>query len=206
VCLKTASGFGGSNAAIVLRRGEGEKDIAATAPGPTIRETAAVTITPDGRAFGEMIRERFKALASPDMKFYKMDDLSKLAYVATSGLLAQTGPLKEKYRPDEIGIILANRVASLDTDTRHCRHIEQNGDEASPAVFVYTLPNVAAGEVSIRHKIQGETTFFIDADADRAEGYARLLLGRGDLKAAICGWCDLMGDDFAANMKLLETE
>jgi 3-oxoacyl-(acyl-carrier-protein) synthase len=206
VCVKTASGFGGSNAAIVLRKGEGEDKIAAD-PETLIRKTAAVSITPDGRPFGEMIRERFRALESPDMKFFKMDDLSRLAYVAAGELLGGAN-LKEKYRSGEIGIVLANRSASLDTDTRHCLQMEENGDEVSPAVFVYTLPNVSAGEVSIRHKIQGESTFFIQPGPEDTfvEDYARMLLRRGYLKAVIFGWCELSGEDFAAEMTLLETE
>jgi 3-oxoacyl-(acyl-carrier-protein) synthase len=206
VCVKTASGFGGCNAAIVLRKGEGKARVAAGSV-PVIRKTAAVNISPDGRPFGEMIRERFRALESPDMKFFKMDDLSKLAYVATCELLSSTC-LSDKYRSDETGIVLANRSASLDTDTRHCLQMRENGDEVSPAVFVYTLPNVSAGEVSIRHKIQGESTFFIEPRPENTfvEDYARILLRRGYLKAVICGRCELLGEDFSANLTLLETE
>ncbi len=205
VCIKTASGFGGCNAAIVLRKGsaQGRLPVAEN----RVVETAQTTIHPDGRPFAKMIRERFRALESPDPKFFRMDDLSKLAYVAAAELLNNKN-LKEKYTPDQIGIVLTNRSASLDTDRRHARQIEINGDEASPAVFVYTLPNVSAGEVSIRHKIQGESTFFIsnDPNATTAEDYARMLLRQGHLRAVICGRCELLGEDFAAEMKLLETE
>ncbi len=208
VCIKTASGFGGCNAAIVLRKSDGNEAVASfPSPKPVIHKTARVRIVSDGRPFGEMIRERFKALESPDMKFFRMDDLSKLAYVAVGELL-RSADLKEKYDTDEIGMVLANRSASLDTDRRHLEQIEKNGDEVSPAVFVYTLPNVSAGEVSIRHKIQGETTFFIENDpADPfTENYARMLLNGGYLKAVIYGRCELSGEDFDAEMTLLETK
>ncbi len=226
VCVKTASGFGGCNAAVVLRKNGGD-DVAtpsAKADGngleefsfhrglkpsglQNVREIATVSIAPDGRPFGEMIRERFRALESPDMKFFRMDDLSRLAYVAAGELLRGVD-LKEKYNPDEIGLVLANRSSSLDTDRRHIEQIECNGDEVSPAVFVYTLPNVCAGEVSIRHKIQGETTFFIEDDPDGVfvEEYARMLLRRGYLKAVIYGRCELSGENFDAIMTLLETK
>ena len=85
------------------------------------------------------------------MKFYKMDNLCKLGYVAAGYLLKDTN-----YRPEEIGIILANASASLDTDCRHQAIINKEGDKAaSPAVFVYTLPNVVLGEICIRHKNSG---------------------------------------------------
>lgn len=204
-CVKTASGFGGCNAATVLRRGGGKSP--AAIPAREIMETAEVRIVPDGRPFGEMIRERFRALESPDPKFFRMDDLSKLACVAAGELLGGAN-LKGKYPPDRIGTVMMNGSASLDTDRRHVRHTERNGDEASPAIFVYTLPSVAAGEVSIRHRIQGESTFFIDGDpaAGTAEEYARMLLRRGHLDAVICGRCELLGEGFAAEMKLLETK
>jgi 3-oxoacyl-(acyl-carrier-protein) synthase len=208
-CIKTASGFGGCNAAVVLRKTDGGTKNSSTKAAsaenePAIRHTVSVRIAPDGRPFGEMIRERFKALESPDAKFFKMDDLSRLAYVAAGELLRDTD-IKDKYRPDEIGIVLANRSASLDTDIRHCEQMEQNGDDVSPAVFVYTLPNVAAGEVSIRHKLQGEATFFIQNSPDTfVEDYARMLLRRGHLKAVVCGWCELLGEEFEVEMKLLE--
>lgn len=202
-CLKTASGFGGCNAALVLSRREtasGLKEVETD-----IRQTARCRIEPDGRPFAEMIRERFKALGSPDMKFYKMDDFCKLGYVAAAELLKDAA-LAEKYAPSEIGIVLANRSGSLDTDIRHCEVMKENGDEVSPAVFVYTLPNVLAGEIAIRHKLQGECTFFIQDPPDNrfTEEYARGLLRRGRLKAVVCGWCDLVGEDFLAEMKLLE--
>lgn len=212
VCVKTASGFGGCNAAIVLRkadfdRTDGNTKPVPAKPEPVIRKTASMYILPDGRPFGEMIRERFKALESPDAKFFKMDDLSKLGYVAAGELLSGRDH-EVKYTPDRIGIVLANRSASLDTDLRHCAQMEQNGDEVSPAVFVYTLPNVAAGEISIRHKIQGESTFFIqdNSDTSQVEDYARMLLRRGYLDAVIYGRCELLGRDFAAEMTLLETK
>ncbi len=208
VCVKTASGFGGCNAAIVLRKTEGESaKVAPKGSKPTIYETGSVHIVPDGRPFGEMIRERFKALESPNMKFFKMDALCKLGYVAAEELL-RNADIANKYMPEEIGIVLANVSSSLDTDIRHCLQIEQNGEDVSPAVFVYTLPNVVAGEISIRHKIQGENTFFIQTtpSIDFLESYARMILKRGYLKAVIYGWCELLGEEFDAKLILLETK
>jgi 3-oxoacyl-(acyl-carrier-protein) synthase len=213
VCVKTASGFGGCNAAVVLRKTSGNTVGPPTPPTPPIgvtrqhdagvKETARVTILPDGRPFGEMIRERFRAQGGGDMKFFRMDNLAKLACVAAGELLAGAG-ITEKYTPDRVGIVLANSSASLDTDLRHCAQMVANGDEVSPAVFVYTLPNVAAGEVSIRHKIQGEATFFIDSDADRTVEYARMLVRGGRMDAVICGRCELLGEAFEAELILLE--
>ena len=138
------------------------------------------------------------------MKFYKMDDLCKLGYTAAEYLLQE-----KNFQPEEIGILLANSVASLDTDIRHQIIIDREGDHAaSPAVFVYTLPNVVAGEICIRHKIQGENTFFIEKeyDADKLERYARIVMEKNKLKACIIGWCNLLQKQYKADFKLIEVQ
>ena len=89
------------------------------------------------------------------MKFYKMDDLCKLGYVAAEYLLKDKTFAHWKWE-----CYLPTPTSSLHTDIRHQQLIDQDGDRAaSPAVFVYTLPNVVSGEICIRHKIQGETPF-----------------------------------------------
>ena len=205
-CVKTASGFGGCNAAIVLA-GEG-CGISAFVPADACRivERAAYRLPQSPRPFGEFIREEFRALDAPNMKFYKMSDLSKALYVAVERLLREA-PLDERIAPTEVALVLSNRASSLDTDLEHQRILDEGTEPASPAVFVYTLPNVAAGEACIRHGIQGDNTFFIDDEDDGlAERYARLSLGQGRARAAICGRCELLGGEWEVALKLLETE
>lgn len=198
--VKTASGFGGCNAAAVLIRDEGGARKDATSA--EWRESAEVRIEPDGRPFAEMIRAGFKALEAPDMKFYKMDDLSKLGYVASCRLLGGSR-LAERYAPERIAVVLGNSSASLDTDLRHLADLSKG--EVSPAVFVYTLPNIVAGQIQIRHGLKGETAFFIERDgAERAERYARQLIGQGRADAVVTGRCELLGERFEARLKLLE--
>lgn len=220
-CIKTASGFGGCNAAIVLTKAATNfrypclyfKDSSDTA----FRTTATVSIensqlcindTPvlssSAPDFASFIREAYKNLGESYMKFYKMDDLCKLGYTAAAYLLKGTN-----FLPEEIGIVLANAASSLDTDIRHQVIIDRDGDKAaSPAVFVYTLPNVVAGEICIRHKIQGENTFFIEEvyNPARLEQYARIVMAKGGLKACITGWCELLGAEYKAEFKLIEIQ
>lgn len=214
-CVKTVSGFGGCNAALVLTR-QSVATNTTLPPMPEVREVARIDIA-DGcvRCNGEevfadrdtdfptFIRAAFRATGESNMKFFKMDDLAKLAYTASLYLL------KDKhYDAQRIGSILANRSASLHTDARHQQQIDEGGDEAaSPATFVYTLPNVAAGEVCIRHKLQNESTFFIQPSPDMGflQTYARDVMRRGDLDACITGWCELDGNNYEASLTLIET-
>lgn len=216
-CIKTASGFGGCNAALVLslpdihlKQKEDSpafcKAVAESANTVTIKpgviETQGTAIFNSSETdFAPFIREAYKHLGENNMKFYKMDNLCKLGYVAAGYLLKDTN-----YRPEEIGIILANASASLDTDCKHQAIINKEGDKAaSPAVFVYTLPNVVLGEICIRHKIQGENTFFVcqQSDASSLEDYARIVMAKGKLRTCIIGWCELLDGHYQAEFKQL---
>ncbi|WP_288242512.1 beta-ketoacyl synthase N-terminal-like domain-containing protein [uncultured Bacteroides sp.] len=216
-CVKTASGFGGCNAAIVLTIPEYQKQSMKKQTMATIHTTATVSIENSGLRmngatifsssapdFAQFIREAYKNTGGSNLKFYKMDDLCKLGYIAAEYLL------KEKnFQPEEIGILLANSASSLNTDIHHQAIINQGGDHAaSPTVFVYTLPNVVAGEICIRHKIQGENTFFIEKefDAGKLEEYARIVMEKGKLKACITGWCNFLKGEYKADFKLIEVQ
>ena len=55
------------------------------------------------------------------MKFYKMDDLCKMGYVAAEYLL------KDKtFAPLEMGMLLANSTSSLHTDIRPVSYTHRN--------------------------------------------------------------------------------
>lgn len=228
-CIKTASGFGGCNAAVVFAL-ETATEKEPVKKKETIKEKACTEalitrhciiregkITVDGiclfesdarDAFAAFIRSAFKLLDEQNMKFYKMDNLCKLGYVAAAYLLKDRF-LNEKYAPEEIGIILSNSSSSLDTDCKHQEIIDEKGDqEASPAVFVYTLPNVVAGEICIRYKIQGENTFFISKDEskEQLEAYCRFLLDKHLLKVCIFGRCELLGNQYHADFYLMEKQ
>jgi len=90
-------------------------------------------------------------------RFHKMDNLSKLGWLANEVLL-QHSFKKDKYKPEDIGIVLSNASSSLDTDIKY---YETTKTMASPALFVYTLPNIVIGEISIWHHFKGENAFFI---------------------------------------------
>lgn len=140
------------------------------------------------------------------MKFYKMDDLSKAAYIAVEYLLRGC-PITGKYASTDVAVVLENRSSSLDTDLAHQRIVNEHHPEgASPAVFVYTLPNVAVGEICIRNHIQGENTFFVEGSGATAEWYAHRLVERGTARAVIYGVCDFMKGEYHVKLNLLEAK
>jgi hypothetical protein len=151
---------------------------------------------------GELVSAAYLRFDCQYPKFYKMDPLSRLGWIATEILL---GPGWDTtiYRPQDIAIVLSNANSSLDTDRRYNETIR---DIPSPSVFVYTLPNIVIGEISIRHGIKGESAFFLSPSFDPVllANYTRLLLRQGIANAAIVGWVDLLGDDYKAALFLIE--
>ena len=213
-CLKTASGFGGTNAAVLLSFGT---------PAPASAKKTSSALNPVRRVqisqgqvnvdetsvfvssqtdFHTFSREAFKSRGESNMKFYKMDDLCKLGYLASAWLLDGI-----EYGEEECGIVMSGKYGCLDTDIRHQQIIDSEGDSsASPAVFVYTLPNVVAAEISIRHHIKGENIWFWSEDKTMSDikKYASILAASRDLKYCIAAHIDFINGDYFAIFELLE--
>jgi len=134
-------------------------------------------------------------------KFYKMDNLSKLGWLATEVLL-QNMDLKT-YQPHDVGIVLTNKSSSLDTDFKYFETVKTI---ASPALFVYTLPNIVIGEISIRHQLKGENVLFVTKKFDIGFmlQYVQGLFTAGSVQSCICGWLEYFGTTIEAAMYLVE--
>ncbi len=127
-------------------------------------------------------------------KFYKMDLYSKAALITTEMLINNGGPELENIKGAETGVVLSNATGSLATDRKHQDTIsEENGWFPSPAVFVYTLPNIMAGEVCIRYGITGEQIFFISGNFDPGlmEFYIKSMFDDHLINQCLGGWIDL---------------
>jgi hypothetical protein len=137
-------------------------------------------------------------------KFYKMDNLSKLGWL-TSEILLKDSKKRGRYQPEEVGVVLANSNSSLDDDIKYFDSVK---DIASPSLFVYTLPNIVIGEICIRNHFKGEHAFFIqdNFDAGYIAQQVKYLLNNNILKACICGWVDVLEQDYKAGLFLVEKQ
>jgi hypothetical protein len=135
-------------------------------------------------------------------KFYKMDNLSKLGWLTAEILLKDTFN-HNNYQPEETGIILANASSSLDDDIKYWDSVK---DVASPSLFVYTLPNIVIGEISIRNHFKGEHAFFIQEkfDTEFITQQVNYLLDKNILEACICGWVEVLAEDYKVVLYLVE--
>jgi hypothetical protein len=138
----------------------------------------------------DFMLEAYSTLKISYPKFYKMDRLSKLGFLAAEILLSG---LQKKWEASQIALVLSNSNSSLDTDIRYWDTVKTI---ASPSLFVYTLPNIVAGEICIRHGIKGENLFFVSPqfDAEWMASYVDLLLSNGRTKYCLAGWIDVLSD------------
>lgn len=140
-------------------------------------------------------------------KFFKMDTLSKLGFIASELLLNIEGNRSFEPREDR-AVILFNRNASLQADT-HYQSTIQDPEHffPSPAAFVYTLPNIVTGEIAIRNKYFGETSFIVIDDYDEQIIMKNLYIAFQDpvTTSIIGGWVDCSDEEhFEARIFLME--
>jgi len=163
-----------------------------------------VIFTSTGNTLDFFLEEAFSYLSPSYPKFYKMDRLSKLGFLA-SEMLLKDNLLLPRYAPDEVALVLANASSSLDTDLRFAESIKAI---PSPALFVYTLPNIVAGEICIRQGITGENAFFVfpEFDAEQMADYVARVMASEKTCACIGGWIEVMGEHHDVFLYLVEKE
>lgn len=155
-------------------------------------------------SFGSFAKAYYRELGLKYPKFHKMDNLSKLGFLAAESLLQEVESF-EGVDKAKTGIFLSNAYSCLDTDERYYNSIT---DIPSPGLFVYTLPNILIGEICIRHKITGEHAFFLSEQFDLAFvcQYVTDLFRRGQLEGALVGWVEYYDVNCQAFLMWLEPQ
>ncbi len=177
---------------------------------------AHVSITPERVVVGEKILnfdsvgadllvEIYRKMVGDYPKFFKMDPLARLGFVATELLLAEETPRKTDC--EDRAVVFFNRSGSLADDVEYQKTIGEDGFFPSPAVFVYTLPNIVTGEVAIRNKYYGETSFYVLEGKD--EKVMKEIVGQTFqdpvTKSVIAGWLECSDPEhFEAELYLME--
>ncbi len=158
-------------------------------------------------SMSEFLTEAYKYLEISYPKFHKMDALCKLGVLCTEVALKDTLFLSNNPL-DKIAVVLSNASSSLETDRQHQHAIEDKSNYfPSPAVFVYTLPNIIIGEIAIKYKITGENAFFVSEkpDADLLVSYTEALFNE-EMRAAVCGWVEVDNGAYEAFIFLAEIQ
>ena len=159
----------------------------------------------DGQ-FSDFIKNAYKNFEVNYPKFFKMDNLSKLSFLAAELVLNKAVIPEEE---NDIAIVFANQSASLDTDVKYQESIaDKENYFPSPAVFVYTLPNICVGEISIKHKLQSENAFFVfdSYNSEFMSNYANSLIQSNKAEKVLCGWVEFFQDNYKAVVYLVENK
>lgn len=223
--IKMLSGFGGCNATIWAAKSPERENIALSQKEQQEREfttTHTIRITPEevildqrkiwegkeelgkqeGLEHHSLLTSLYKQMIGDYPKFYKMDGLSRLGFVASEILLnAEKGETdKEK------AIIFFNHSSSIASDRNYKESIKDKDNYfPSPSIFVYTLPNIVTGEIAIRNHFHGETSFFILPDKDKKMMEEILQASCRDVqsKSFLTGWIDYEDErHFEAELKI----
>lgn len=184
--IKQLSGFGGCNATLYAQyvgvkpqefsdsktNGGGSANISYS-----VKKKHRVHITPqgvwlDGKVFAidkegkqsSLLTALYKQIIGNYPKYYKMDGLFRLGFIASELLLKaerDEGSFTEDTNKTR-AIVFFNRSSSIASDKKYLASIvEKDNYFPSPSVFVYTLPNIVTGEIAIRNGYHGETSFYI---------------------------------------------
>lgn len=214
--IKMISGFGGCNASMLVSKGEAKMHSNSITK-CSYKVTHHIIITTKQVILDDLvllediaglsITSVYKRFVDDYPKFYKMDMLSRLGFVASELLLkAENSKMHEGL--EDRAIILFNSSSSIDSDLKYQKSIEDDKNFfPSPSVFVYTLPNIVTGEIALRHRYYGETSFYILPYRNEIQMRDILLSSTLDpsTSSILTGWLDYYADNnYIADLKLIE--
>lgn len=223
--IKMLSGFGGCNATIWAAKKPERENIALSQIEQQNREfttTHTIRITPEevildqrklwegkkelgeqeGAGHHSLLTSLYRQMIGNYPKFYKMDGLSRLGFVASEILLNAEKGETDKER----AIIFFNHSSSIASDRNYKESINDKDNYfPSPSIFVYTLPNIVTGEIAIRNHFHGETSFFIlpDKDERMMEEILQASCRDDQSKSFLTGWINYEDErHFEADLKI----
>lgn len=156
--------------------------------------------------FATFLLNLYKEINLNYPKFFKMDTLCKLGILATEFAIQNNSEFKNCEK-EKTSIFISNSSSSIETDRAHLKSISDKKQYfPSPAVFVYTLPNIIIGEIAIKHKITGENVFFVTETFDEKlmHSYASIALQNNHTANALCGWINVDGNEYEAFVYYIE--
>lgn len=220
--LKMLSGFGGCNAAVwASKSGEAcDTEHAAVA----YRVSHNIRITPrsaelDGKEIEleatdsetdgtDMLTALYRQKVGGYPKFYKMDKLCRLGFLATELLLKAENRRAEE--TETRAVVFFNHSSSVYSDRKYMQSIaDAENYFPSPSVFVYTLPNIVTGEVAMRNNMHGETSFYLlDGRDDKLMGDVfETTFADGVTESIVGGWIDYEDENnFVADINIMVKE
>lgn len=157
-----------------------------------------------------MLTELYRANVGDWPKFFKMDTLSKVGFLTSELLLKDLGcnfKGGEEYARSR-AVVLFGTTASLCADRNYQETIQDKENYyPSPALFVYTLPNIVTGEIAIRNHYRGETSFYVldGYDVSAMAFHLQCAFQDRETESVLAGWVDSnSNDDFRCFFTLVD--
>ena len=204
--VKLLSGFGGINAAVCWTHTEDTTEAESVQKADKQWNTVAENSIPHD----EPVESLYRREIGDYPKFYKMDRLSRLGFAAVQMLLKKAKEQKPAFLLDteRCGILLANHWSSVHNDRQYQQTIaDKQNYFPSPALFVYTLPNIVTGETAIYNHLFGETMFYVLPDEQDMDKLVAATIQQSDCKQLITGWVEYEGENnYQANVRLIEIQ
>ena len=237
--IKMISGFGGGNAAITC----GSKELRVKSEElkafsiydlllqrqqilhSSLFTSHRVILTPtsatiDGKPVpcDSSLTSLYKHFVDDYPKYYKMDGLSRLGFIASELLIQAERKATNEYSTFNLqssisnssrAIVLFNSSSSVAADKKFLETIADDNFFPSPSVFVYTLPNIVTGEIAMRNGYHGETSFYVLTRRNE-ELMRQIILATlldSELTSMITGWVDYFGEnDYVADLMLIPSK
>ena len=217
--MKMVSGFGGSNAALVFKKIDetfefSDSQIFRLSDSQTVIEGKlkdnVIYINDIEHKLedisGNILDNFYRKEKISYPKFFKMDSLSKAGFIVSELMLREAGFDIETPKKD-MAIILCNRSSSSDDDLLYLQSIKDKDNYfPSPSVFVYTLPNIVAGEIAIRNKIFGETSFYISENYSKEMMLRQVnnILSNQSVNYVLFGWVEALKGNYEVELTIIK--
>lgn len=157
---------------------------------------------------GNLLKTLYRQYVNDYPKFFKMDELSRLGFIASELLLQKEAEEQGEDRETHLkmltsdsccpdlyiynrAVIFFGHHGSLVSDEAYQATIQNSTDfYPSPAIFVYTLPNIVTGEIAIRNGYRGETSFILTDSDESINSHIDCVFAEGHCNSIIGGWLD----------------
>lgn len=197
--VKLLSGFGGVNAAVVWRN-ENDND--------NENENEALSLLlGEWKVVAEVNMDSNSSFSSEYPKFQKMDMLSKLGFVGVERVLSRARAVDPEFVLDseKAAVVVGSRSSSRVSDVEYQNTIKDKSNYfPSPARFVYTLPNIVAGELAIRHKLFGETACYVLDNERDMDKVVESMRRTTDIEQLVVAWVECSSNtEYNAHIRLM---
>lgn len=144
---------------------------------------------------GNTLKHLYLSIGMDYRKFFKMDLYAKTAIVLDH-ILPKPGLSADS--ESHTAVYISNHSGCNHTDRQFFSGAGDENFSPSPAIFVYTLPNIMIGEICIKNKIRGENVYFTMNSFDEAKllEMVETLSHGNSISHCLAGWIEPPTDPF----------